>query len=117
MLTAIFSPWKRPIMSAPLVFIDDDQGTTGLQIYERLRDRVEQQDLKLLMLPAGVRKDVQRRAEVISVYDIVILCLSDATAREAVAVIINPRVRMIDASSVRRTAPGWVYGFPEIGNE
>lgn len=101
-------------MSTPLVFIDGDQGTTGLQIHERLRGRVERQDLKLLTLPADARKDAQRRAEAINACDIAILCLPDAAAREAVAAIVNPRVRVIDASSAHRTTPGWVYGFPEM---
>jgi len=104
-------------MSTPLVFIDGDQGTTGLQIHERLRGRVERQDLTLLTLPAGARKDAQRRAEAINACDIAILCLPDAAAREAVAAIVNPRVRVIDASSAHRTTPGWVYGFPEMSDE
>jgi len=101
-------------MSTPLVFIDGDQGTTGLQIHERLRGRVERQDLKLLTLPADARKDAQRRAEAINTCDIAILCLPDAAARDAVSAVVNPSVRVIDASSAHRTTPGWVYGFPEM---
>jgi N-acetyl-gamma-glutamyl-phosphate reductase len=99
-------------MTAPLIFIDGDQGTTGLQIHERLRGRA---DLQLLTLPADERKHPQRRAEAINACDIAILCLPDAAAREAVASINNPAVRVIDASSAHRTAPGWTYGFPEMG--
>ncbi|ADJ64287.1 N-acetyl-gamma-glutamyl-phosphate reductase [Herbaspirillum seropedicae] len=95
----------------PLIFIDGDQGTTGLQIHERLRAR---QDLRVLTLPAAERKDAQRRAEAINSADIALLCLPDAAAREAVAMISNPRVRVIDASSAHRTSPDWVYGFPEM---
>lgn len=98
-------------MSTPLVFIDGDQGTTGLQIHERLRGRA---DVQLLTLPADARKDPQRRAEAINACDIAILCLPDAAAREAVASIVNPDVRVIDASSAHRTTPGWTYGFPEM---
>jgi len=98
-------------MSSPLVFIDGDQGTTGLQIHERLRDRT---DLKLSTLPAEERKDPQRRAEAINACDIAILCLPDAAAREAVDTIVNPAVRVIDASSAHRTQPDWTYGFPEM---
>lgn len=98
-------------MAAPLIFIDGDQGTTGLQIHERLRGRT---DLQLLTLPADARKDAQRRAEAINACDIAILCLPDAAAREAVASIVNPDVRVIDASSAHRTTPGWTYGFPEM---
>ncbi|ONN65875.1 N-acetyl-gamma-glutamyl-phosphate reductase [Herbaspirillum sp. VT-16-41] len=98
----------------PLIFIDGDQGTTGLLIHERLRDR---KDLRILTLPAAERKDAQRRAEAINSADIALLCLPDAAAREAVALIENPRVRVIDASSAHRTSPGWVYGFPEMTPE
>lgn len=98
-------------MSSPVVFIDGDQGTTGLQIHERLRNRT---DLKLVTLPAAERKDPRRRAEAINACDIAILCLPDAAAREAVDAIVNPAVRVIDASSAHRTQPGWTYGFPEM---
>ena len=98
-------------MSTPLVFIDGDQGTTGLQIHERLRGRT---DLKLVTLPAAERKDAKRRAEVINACDIAVLCLPDGAAREAVGAIVNPAVRVIDASSAHRTHPDWTYGFPEM---
>lgn len=98
-------------MRYPVVFIDGDQGTTGLQIHERLRGR---DDLRLLTLPAGQRKDAQARADAINGCDIAVLCLPDAAAREAVASIVNPTVRVIDASSAHRTQPGWTYGFPEM---
>jgi N-acetyl-gamma-glutamyl-phosphate reductase len=101
-------------MSSPVVFIDGDQGTTGLLIQERLRDRT---DIELLTLPAAERKDLQRRAEAINACDIAILCLPDAAAREAVATIVNPSVRVIDASSAHRTQPDWTYGFPEMAPE
>ncbi|WP_029049026.1 N-acetyl-gamma-glutamyl-phosphate reductase [Cupriavidus sp. amp6] len=98
-------------MSSPLVFIDGDQGTTGLQIHERLRGRT---DLSLFTLAASERKDPRRRAEAINACDIAILCLPDAAAREAVNAIVNPAVRVIDASSAHRTHPDWTYGFPEM---
>ena len=98
-------------MSSPLVFIDGDQGTTGLQIHERLRDR---SDLRLFTLPAAERKDPRRRAEALNACDVAILCLPDAAAREAVEAIVNPDVRVIDASSAHRTQPDWTYGFPEM---
>ena len=98
-------------MSSPLVFIDGDQGTTGLQIHERLRDRT---DLKLFTLPAAERKDPRRRAEAINACDIAILCLPDDAARKAADAIVNPAVRVIDASSAHRTHPDWTYGFPEM---
>jgi len=98
-------------MSSPLVFIDGDQGTTGLLIHERLRNRT---DIRLLTLAAAERKDLQRRAEAINACDIAVLCLPDAAAREAVSSIVNPAVRVIDASSAHRTHPDWTYGFPEM---
>ncbi|MFG5778873.1 N-acetyl-gamma-glutamyl-phosphate reductase [Comamonas sp. J-3] len=98
-------------MSVPIVFIDGDQGTTGLQIHERLRNRA---DIRLLKLAAADRKDSQLRAQAINACDIAILCLPDAAAREAVAAIVNPAVRVIDASSAHRTHPDWTYGFPEM---
>ena len=101
-------------MSKPLIFIDGDQGTTGLLIHERLRGRT---DLQLLTLPDGDRKDPHRRAEAINASDIAILCLPDAAAREAVESIVNPSVRVIDASSAHRTTPGWTYGFPEMATD
>lgn len=89
---------------SPLVFIDGDQGTTGLQIHERLRGRT---DLQLLTLPDAERKNPSRRAEAINSCDIAVLCLPDAPAREAAASIVNPSVRVIDASSAHRTDPQW----------
>ncbi|MDZ4021495.1 N-acetyl-gamma-glutamyl-phosphate reductase [Pseudomonas sichuanensis] len=98
-------------MHQPLVFIDGDQGTTGLQIHARLQGR---QDLRLLTLPEAERKDPARRSEAINSANIALLCLPDDAARDAVATIRNPAVRVIDASSAHRTAPGWVYGLPEL---
>lgn len=98
-------------MSSPLIFIDGDQGTTGLQIHGMLRDR---RDITLMTLPDAQRKDPRRRAEAINSCDIAILCLPDGAAREAAASIVNPRVRVIDASSAHRTHADWEYGFPEM---
>lgn len=98
-------------MTQPLVFIDGDQGTTGLQIHERLNGR---SDLQLLTLPEADRKNPARRAEAINASDIAILCLPDEPARQAAASVVNPKVRIIDASSAHRTDAGWVYGFPEM---
>lgn len=95
----------------PVVFIDGDQGTTGLQIHARLQGRT---DLRVLTLRADRRKHPGARAEALNHCDVAILCLPDDAAREAVAMVHNPAVRVIDASSAHRTAPGWVYGFPEM---
>ncbi|NIE75195.1 N-acetyl-gamma-glutamyl-phosphate reductase [Pantoea sp. Ap-967] len=101
-------------MHTPLVFIDGDQGTTGLQIHARLQGR---SDLRLLTLPDAERKHPQRRREAINAADIALLCLPDAAAREAVATLDNPAVRVIDASSAHRTTAGWVYGLPELDEQ
>ena len=93
------------------VFIDGDQGTTGLQIQARLAGR---RDIDLITLPAALRKDAAARAEAINDCDVAVLCLPDAAAREAVASIRVPRVRVIDASSAHRIAADWVYGLPEL---
>ena len=98
-------------MTIASVFIDGDQGTTGLQIHQRLRER---RDLRLVTLPPEYRKDARRRAEAINACDIAILCLPDEAAKQAVASIKNPAVRVIDASSAHRTHPDWTYGFAQI---
>src|SRR5690606_18853947 len=95
----------------PQVFIDGEAGTTGLQIRQRLAGR---SDLALLSIPADERKNAGRRAELLNAADVVVLCLPDDAAREAVALITNPKVRVIDASTAHRTADGWVYGFAEM---
>ena len=95
----------------PLVFIDGDQGTTGLQVRQWLAGR---DDLRLLQLPPDHRKSTAHRAEALNDCDVALLCLPDDAAREAVGLVRRPGVRVIDASSAHRTAPGWVYGLPEL---
>jgi len=95
----------------PLVFIDGDQGTTGLQVRQWLTGR---DDLRLLLLPPEHRKSVAHRAEALNDCDVALLCLPDDAAREAVALVRRPGARVIDASSAHRTTPGWVYGLEEL---
>ena len=95
----------------PKVFIDGEAGTTGLQIRTRLEAR---RDLDLLSIAPERRKDAGARAELLNAADMVILCLPDDAAREAVALIENPAVKVIDASTAHRIAPGWTFGFPEF---
>ena len=92
------------------VFIDGEAGTTGLQIGERLTGRGE---FELLRLADHERKDRDHRAAMLNAADVVILCLPDDAARQAVAMIDNPAVKVIDASTAHRVSDGWVYGFPE----
>lgn len=97
--------------SKPKIFIDGEHGTTGLQIREQLAFRG---DLEVLSLPRREAKDEARKRQVVNVADVVILCLPDEAARDTVALIEEPSVRVIDASTAHRTAPGWVYGFAEL---
>ena len=93
------------------VFIDGDQGTTGLKIREHLSGR---RDITLISLPEASRKGAAERAAAINDCDVAVLCLPDEAARQAVASIRNPRVRVIDASSAHRTQAAWTYGFAEM---
>lgn len=96
------------------VYIDGQSGTTGLQIYDRIGAR---DDLELLRIDDDKRHDADERRKYLNAADIVFLCLPDAGAREAVRLITNPAVRVIDASTAHRTDPAWTYGFPELGKE
>ena len=98
-------------MNRPRVFIDGEAGTTGLQIGEQLRLR---DDIQLLGLPKETRKDPEARRALMNEADLAILCLPDDAARESVALIMNPAVRVIDASTAHRVHSDWVYGFPEL---
>jgi N-acetyl-gamma-glutamyl-phosphate reductase len=93
------------------IFIDGAAGTTGLEIRQRLEGRAA---FSLIALSDAERKDAGARKAALNGADVVILCLPDAAAREAVALIDNPKVRVIDASSAHRVAPGWTYGFAEM---
>ena len=98
----------------PKVYIDGKEGTTGLQIYERLASR---EDIELLLIGEDKRKDKEERARLMNMADVVFLCLPDDAAREAVTLVTNPNTRIIDASTAHRTHPDWDYGFPELSAE
>ena len=93
------------------VFIDGSAGTTGLRIAERLADR---SDIELIKLTEERRKDPEARKDALNRADLSFLCLPDDAAKEAASWTENPDVVLIDTSTAHRTAPGWVYGFPEI---
>lgn len=93
------------------VYIDGQSGTTGLQIFDRIASR---DDLELLRIDEDKRHDTDERRRFINAADIVFLCLPDDGAREAVSLVENPDVCVIDASTAHRTAEGWTYGFPEL---
>jgi N-acetyl-gamma-glutamyl-phosphate reductase len=95
-----------------LVFVDGQDGTTGLRIHELLAARP---DIEVLRIAAERRKDVAERSRLLNAADIAFLCLPDAAAREAAALVTNPATCLIDASTAHRTRPDWVYGLPELG--
>ncbi|MGN0788536.1 MAG: N-acetyl-gamma-glutamyl-phosphate reductase [Christensenellales bacterium] len=93
------------------VFVDGSAGTTGLRIVDRLSTR---DDIELVVLDEDKRKDAKERKNALNACDVAILCLPDAAAQEAVTMIDNPDVVVIDTSTAHRTAEGWTYGFAEL---
>ena len=96
------------------VFIDGSEGTTGLRIHERFAGR---DDIELLKINPELRKDTEERSRLINQSDVTFLCLPDAAAREAVSLVKNPDVCIIDTSTAHRTESGWAYGFPELSRD
>ena len=101
-------------MAKPKVYIDGKEGTTGLQIYDRLAAR---EDIELLLIDEDKRKDTAERKKFLNEADLVFLCLPDAAAVEAVSLIENDHTRVIDCSTAHRTNPDWTYGFPELHSQ
>jgi len=93
------------------VFVDGQEGTTGLRIHEYLAQR---QDIEVLRIDQDRRKDAAERARLLNAADVAFLCLPDTASREAVSLITNPDTCVIDASTAFRTAPGWAFGLPEL---
>ena len=98
-------------MARPTIFIDGEHGTTGLQIRRRLEGR---DDVEMVSIDPAKRKDEAERARMLNGVDVAVLCLPDDASRQAVAMIDNPRTRVLDGSSGHRVTPGWTYGFPEL---
>ena len=96
------------------VYIDGQEGTTGLKILERFEGR---NDIEIIRIREEKRKDSAERARLINMSDYTFLCLPDAASVEAVSFVDNDRVRIIDASTAHRTNPQWAYGFPELSHE
>ncbi len=93
------------------VFVDGQEGTTGLRIHEYLAKR---SDVEVLRAAPELRKDSAERARLLNAAGVAFLCLPDAAAREAAALVSNPKTCLIDASTAHRTASDWVYGLPEL---
>ena len=96
------------------VFVDGQEGTTGLRIHEYLAQR---SDIEVLRIDPEQRKNPAERARLLNAADVAFLCLPDAASREAAAMVTNPDTCLIDASTAHRTAPGWVFGLPELAPE
>lgn len=93
------------------VFVDGQEGTTGLKIFEYLAIR---RDIEILRIDEDKRKDVEQRRALINASDLTFLCLPDTAARESVALVDNPNTCIIDASTAFRTDHDWAYGLPEL---
>ena len=93
------------------VFVDGQEGTTGLRIHEYLAARP---DIEVLRIDADKRKDAAERARLLNAADVAFLCLPDAASREAASLVTNPHTCLIDASTAFRTDPSWVFGLPEL---
>ena len=98
-------------MKTTKVYIDGQAGTTGLKLFDRIKDR---DDIELLMIDPAKHRDNAERARLINESDVTFLCLPDAASIEAVSFVENPETRIIDASTAHRTNPDWAYGFPEL---
>jgi len=96
------------------IFVDGQEGTTGLEINDRLLKR---DDIEIIKIDSEKRKDVNERSRLINSADVVFLCLPDDAAKESVTLVSNNAVRVIDCSTAHRTADGWDYGIPELSAE
>ena len=96
------------------VFVDGQEGTSGLRIHEYLAQR---SDVEVLRAAPALRKDAAERSRLLNAADVAFLCLPDAAAREAAALVSNPATCLIDASTAHRTASDWVYGLPELASD
>ena len=96
---------------AHTVYVDGQEGTTGLRIREVLAAR---SDIELLRIDPEKRKDPAERARLLNAADVAFLCLPDAASREAASMVTNPSTCLIDASTAHRTDPAWVFGLPEL---
>ncbi len=96
------------------IYVDGQEGTTGLRINELLALR---KDIEILKIDSDKRKDPAERKRLLNAADLVFLCLPDAASKEAVTLVDNPKTKIIDASTAFRTDPAWAYGLPELSPE
>ena len=96
------------------VYIDGQEGTTGLKIFERFENR---SDIQIIKINPDLRKDLAERKKMINQSDYTFLCLPDVASIEAVSLIENSNVKIIDASTAHRTNSQWAYGFPELSSD
>jgi N-acetyl-gamma-glutamyl-phosphate reductase len=104
----------RETIMAHLVFVDGQEGTTGLQINEYLAKR---SDVEVLKIDPDKRKDLAERKRLINASDVTFLCLPDDAAKESAALVDNPKTCVIDASTAYRVNPAWTYGLPELAKD
>lgn len=93
------------------VFVDGQEGTTGLKIFEYLSARA---DVEVLRIDEAKRKDLDERRRLINASDVTFLCLPDVASRESASLVDNDRTVLIDASTAFRTHADWAYGLPEL---
>lgn len=106
--------YKQGEIGLRRVFVDGHEGTTGLQIIEKLQAR---SDVELLEIEPELRKDLARKAELLNSADVAFLCLPDDAARQSAALVTNPNTVVIDTSTAHRTNDAWAYGLPELSHE
>ena len=105
------SAMLSPMTTKHLVYVDGQEGTTGLKIHSMLAGRA---DLEVLSIAPDKRKEPTERARLLNEADVSFLCLPDDAAREAASLVTNPKARLIDASTAHRTRSQWAYGLPEL---
>ena len=92
------------------IFIDGQEGTTGLKIHKRLLNRP---DLEILEIAEAERKNIEARLHLINSADVSFLCLPDAASRE-IAAKAGDNSKILDTSTAHRTNKNWIYGMPEL---
>ncbi|MCE5322947.1 N-acetyl-gamma-glutamyl-phosphate reductase [bacterium] len=96
------------------IFVDGQEGTTGLKIHDYLSVR---KDIEVLKIDHDKRKDINAKRALLNEVDVVFLCLPDDAARESASLVTNPNTRVIDGSTAHRVDPDWVYGLPELNKQ